>query len=114
MWCVLPCNAGDPTTLPFLMMVLIISKGVGDRFNYSVFHHQIMLKGFNFVGGLPEHLVKRAHLDVSVAHSGVPCNRLSYVFRPLPPGIALLLSQHFHHPANFLSFGSAATGRAQC
>jgi hypothetical protein len=26
------------------MMVLIISKGVGDRFNYSVFHHQIMLK----------------------------------------------------------------------
>ena len=49
------------------MMVLIISKGVGDRFNYSVFHHQIMLKGFNFVGGLPEHLVKRAHLDVSPA-----------------------------------------------
>jgi hypothetical protein len=25
---------------------------------------QIMLKGFNFVGGMPEHLIKRAHLDV--------------------------------------------------
>jgi H+/Cl- antiporter ClcA len=25
---------GAPNTLPFLMMVLIISKGVGDRFNY--------------------------------------------------------------------------------
>jgi chloride channel 7 len=47
------------------MMVLIISKGVGDRFNYSVFHHQIMLKAFSFVGGIPEHLIKRAHLDVS-------------------------------------------------
>lgn len=58
-------SAGDPNTLPFLMMVLIISKGVGDRFNYSVFHHQIMLKGFNFVGGIPEHIIKRAHLDVS-------------------------------------------------
>lgn len=62
----LPCAllTGDPTTLPFLMMVLIISKGVGDRFNYSVFHHQIMLKGFSYVGGIPEHLIKRAHLDV--------------------------------------------------
>lgn len=60
------CHAGDPNTLPFLMMVLIISKGVGDRFNYSVFHHQIMLKAFSFVGGIPEHLIKRAHLDVSV------------------------------------------------
>jgi hypothetical protein len=58
-------SAGDPTTLPFLMIVLIISKGVGDRFNYSVFHHQIMLKGFSYVGGIPEHLIKRAHLDVS-------------------------------------------------
>jgi H+/Cl- antiporter ClcA len=25
---------GAPNILPFLMMVLIISKGVGDRFNY--------------------------------------------------------------------------------
>eukprot|EP00878_Enallax_costatus_P010897 GHUV01011381.1.p1 GENE.GHUV01011381.1~~GHUV01011381.1.p1 ORF type:complete len:670 (+),score=126.18 GHUV01011381.1:946-2955(+) len=54
---------GAPNTLPFLMMVLIISKGVGDRFNYSVFDHQIMLKGFAFIGGIPEHIVKRAHLD---------------------------------------------------
>uniref|UniRef100_A0A383VTF4 Chloride channel protein n=1 Tax=Tetradesmus obliquus TaxID=3088 RepID=A0A383VTF4_TETOB len=54
---------GAPNTLPFLMMVLIISKGVGDRFNYSVFDHQIMLKGFNFIGGIPEHIVNRAHLE---------------------------------------------------
>lgn len=39
------------------------------RFNYSVFHHQIMLKGFNYVGGMPEHLIKRAHLDVSSHYS---------------------------------------------
>jgi H+/Cl- antiporter ClcA len=25
---------GAPTTLPFLMMSLVIAKGVGDRFNY--------------------------------------------------------------------------------
>jgi hypothetical protein len=31
----------------------------------SVFDHQIMLKGFNFVGGIPEHIVNRAHLEVS-------------------------------------------------
>lgn len=32
--------------------------------SHSVFDHQIMLKGFNFIGGIPEHVVKRAHLDV--------------------------------------------------
>jgi hypothetical protein len=53
------------------MMVLIISKGVGDRFNYSVFHHQIMLKGFMYVGGIPEHVIKRAHLDVSATAPAV-------------------------------------------
>lgn len=26
---------------------------------------QIMLKGFNYIGGIPEHLIRRAHLDVS-------------------------------------------------
>lgn len=30
----------------------------------SVFDHQIMLKGFNFIGGIPEHIVNRAHLEV--------------------------------------------------
>eukprot|EP00879_Flechtneria_rotunda_P030328 GHRR01032951.1.p1 GENE.GHRR01032951.1~~GHRR01032951.1.p1 ORF type:complete len:322 (+),score=104.07 GHRR01032951.1:936-1901(+) len=54
---------GAPNTLPFLMLALTISKGVGDRFNYSVFDHQIMLKGFSFIGGIPEHLIKQAHLD---------------------------------------------------
>lgn len=84
---------GAPNTLPFLMLVIVIAKGVGDRygtvhpflytrvciraestpisrcppccrFNYSVFDHQIMLKGFPFIGGQPEHVVKRAHLEV--------------------------------------------------
>jgi hypothetical protein len=35
---------GSPAQLPFLMLCLIISKGVGDFFNYSVFDHQMMLK----------------------------------------------------------------------
>jgi hypothetical protein len=33
----------------------------------SVFDHQIMLKGFNFIGGIPEHIVNRAHLEVRAA-----------------------------------------------
>lgn len=31
----------------------------------SVFDHQIMLKGFAFIGNIPEHIVKQAHLQVS-------------------------------------------------
>lgn len=34
----------SPAQLPFLMLVLVISKNVGDAFNYSVFDHQMMLK----------------------------------------------------------------------
>ncbi|GBF95490.1 chloride channel CLC-c [Raphidocelis subcapitata] len=56
---------GAPGTLPFLMMVLVIAKGVGDRFNYSIFDHQIMLKGLQVIGGIPEHVVRRAHLDAA-------------------------------------------------
>ena len=35
---------------------------------HSVFDHQIMLKGLAFVGGLPEHVVKQAHLEVRTMH----------------------------------------------
>lgn len=28
-----------------------------------MFDHQIALKGLAFIGGIPEHIVKRAHLD---------------------------------------------------
>lgn len=31
----------------------------------SVFDHQITLKGMAFIGGLPEHIIKKAHLDAS-------------------------------------------------
>ncbi|GAX84673.1 hypothetical protein CEUSTIGMA_g12094.t1 [Chlamydomonas eustigma] len=40
----------SPQQLPFLMMVLVIAKQVGDHFNYGVFEHQMMLKGLQFVG----------------------------------------------------------------
>ncbi|KAL6760232.1 voltage gated chloride channel-domain-containing protein [Haematococcus lacustris] len=39
-----------PAQLPFLMLTLVLSKEVGDHFNYSVFDHQMMLKGLAFVG----------------------------------------------------------------
>lgn len=34
----------SPAQLPFLMLTLVLSKNVGDRFNYSVFDQQMMLK----------------------------------------------------------------------
>lgn len=30
-----------------------------------MFDHQITLKGLNFIGGLPEHIIKKAHLDAA-------------------------------------------------
>lgn len=35
----------SPQQLPFLMLVLVLAKQVGDQFNYGVFEHQMMLKG---------------------------------------------------------------------
>jgi chloride channel 7 len=40
-----------PQTLPFLMVALVVSKGVGDQFNLGVFDTQILLKGLGVVGG---------------------------------------------------------------
>lgn len=39
---------GATNTLPFLMMVLVIAKGVGDRFNYRWVH---VCAGCGWVGG---------------------------------------------------------------
>lgn len=52
----------------------------------SVFDHQIMLKGFAFIGGIPEHIVKRAHLDVSAESASCATASLAHrcvCFRPL-------------------------------
>lgn len=40
----------SPAQLPFLMLTLVLSKNVGDHFNHSIFDHQMMLKGLQFVG----------------------------------------------------------------
>jgi chloride channel 7 len=39
-----------PQTLPYLMVTLIISKGVGDRLNMGVFDTQMLLKGLGVIG----------------------------------------------------------------
>jgi chloride channel 7 len=49
--------------------VLVIAKSVGDAFNYSVFDHQLMLKGLPFVGYQAETVVRRAHLDANIIMS---------------------------------------------
>ncbi|KAG2483148.1 hypothetical protein HYH03_017993 [Edaphochlamys debaryana] len=51
----------SPQMLPFLMLVLVISKNVGDCFNYGVFEHQMMLKNLAFVG-LAENNSKKFHI----------------------------------------------------
>ncbi len=52
-----------PAQLPFLMFTLVLSKNVGDHFNYSVFDHQMMLKGLAFVG-IDENKAKKSRLNV--------------------------------------------------
>lgn len=99
---------GAPTQLPFLMMVLVIAKGVGDRFNYSVFDHQMMLKGLAFIGGQPEHVVKRSHLvsqDVMTARSKAPN------FHVTESGEVLSQTLDAHRTTNaFAVVGTAAPG----
>jgi hypothetical protein len=48
----------SPHSLPSSSLLLLLPALC------SVFDHQIMLKGLAFVGGLPEHVVKQAHLEV--------------------------------------------------
>ena len=45
------------------MLTLVLAKNVGDQFNYSVFDHQMMLKGLQFVG-IDESQEKRSKLSV--------------------------------------------------
>ncbi|GIL88475.1 hypothetical protein Vretimale_15336 [Volvox reticuliferus] len=54
----------SPAMLPFLMLVLVISKNVGDCFNYGVFEHQMMLKNLAYVG-LAENNSKKFHINAS-------------------------------------------------
>ncbi|KAG2451001.1 hypothetical protein HYH02_004271 [Chlamydomonas schloesseri] len=54
----------SPQMLPFLMLVLVISKNVGDCFNYGVFEHQMMLKNLAFVG-LAESNSKKFHINAA-------------------------------------------------
>jgi hypothetical protein len=68
----LPCQAlilmemtQAPAQLPFLMLTLVLSKEVGDHFNYSVFDHQMMLKGLQFVG-IDEEKARKSRMVVSV------------------------------------------------
>jgi hypothetical protein len=53
-----------PAQLPFLMLTLVLSKEVGDHFNYSVFDHQMMLKGLQFVG-IDEAKARKSRMVVS-------------------------------------------------
>ncbi|PNH00895.1 Chloride channel protein CLC-d [Tetrabaena socialis] len=54
----------SPSMLPFLMLVLVISKNVGDCFNYGVFECQMMLKNLAFVG-LAENNSKKSHINAA-------------------------------------------------
>ncbi|GMH41132.1 hypothetical protein BSKO_09042 [Bryopsis sp. KO-2023] len=45
--------------LPLLMLVVIIAKGVGDRFNQNILNHLCVLSGLPYVGGHPESTIKR-------------------------------------------------------
>lgn len=45
--------------LPLLMLVVIIAKGIGDRFNQNILNHLCILLGLPYVGGHPESTIKR-------------------------------------------------------
>jgi len=44
----------------------------------SIFDHQITLKGLQYIGGLPEHIIKRAHLE---AHDVMTTSKTSTTLR---------------------------------
>lgn len=50
---------GTEGQLPLLMLVVIIAKGVGDRFNQNILNHLCVLLGLPYVGGHPESTIKR-------------------------------------------------------
>ena len=53
---------GAEDQLPFLMLVLIIAKGVGDRFNQSMLNHLCILLRLPYIGGHPESTIRRQQL----------------------------------------------------
>lgn len=53
---------GAEKQLPFLMLVLIIAKGVGDRFNQNILNHLCMLLRLPYIGGHPESVIRRQGL----------------------------------------------------
>jgi uncharacterized iron-regulated membrane protein len=57
----------------------VISKSVGDAFNYSIFDHQLMLKGLPFVGYQTEAVVKKAKMDAEVG-AGERCGQCSHPY----------------------------------
>lgn len=50
---------GTEEQLPLLMIVVIIAKGIGDRFNQNILNHLCILMGFPYIGSHPESTIKR-------------------------------------------------------
>lgn len=65
----------------------------------SIFDHQITLKGLNFIGGLPEHIIKKAHLEAAEVMScktGVPARAPVFPYlQSVAPG-ARCFQAHTH------------------
>ena len=53
---------GAEDQLPFLMLVLTIAKGVGDRFNHGILNHLCILLRLPYIGGHPESEIRRMGL----------------------------------------------------
>ncbi|CAD7698491.1 unnamed protein product [Ostreobium quekettii] len=45
--------------IPFLILVLVFAKGVGDRINQSILNHLCILLGLEYVGGHPDSTIRR-------------------------------------------------------
>eukprot|EP00210_Caulerpa_lentillifera_P000952 g922.t1 len=56
---------GAENQLPFLMLVLIIAKGVGDRINQSILNHLCILLKLPYIGGHPESTIRRKGLHAA-------------------------------------------------
>lgn len=56
---------GAEKQLPFLMFVLILAKGIGDRINQSILNHLCILLKLPYIGGHPESTIRRKGLHAS-------------------------------------------------
>jgi len=45
--------------IPFLILVLVFAKGVGDRINQNILNHLCILLGLEYVGGHPDSTIRR-------------------------------------------------------